>query len=88
MDHFDRAQLKSIFKDVGQVAYLKLLSMRPAIPEYDGTSPYQEIPYGFSLSRDEDTTSSLFGHESNPAPGLSEELIAKLDKPRKFIQGF
>jgi hypothetical protein len=78
LDHFDKDLVRSILPNKDSVAFLKLLCMKHAIPEYDGTQPYQEIPYGYSLSIRGEKTSRLFTPETNPEPGLTADLNENL----------
>ena len=52
--------------------------MRPAVPIYKGTHPYEEIAYGYALSKNSVITSALFGLDFNPmdklGPALTDDL--------------
>ena len=90
LEHFDKNLVSDLISDTGNIAFLKLLSLRHAIPEYQGTHPYQEIPYGFSLTVETQKTYNIFGYTSNPEPGLKEELfnhLANVDAVITFGQG-
>jgi len=62
-----------------RTAFIKLLPMRPAIPMYKGTRPYQEIPYGYCLSYGDEIRSGIFSHDSNPGEELIQEMEKELD---------
>jgi len=69
----------NIFKSVAgklsdKTAFVKLLPMRPAIPIYTGTHPYQEIPYGYCISIGDGMRSSIYPHDKNPVDFLLKDL--------------
>jgi hypothetical protein len=90
LDHINKASVPALIGNRATISFLKLLTMRQAIPAYDGTHPYQEIPYGFSLTVNGNTIFKILGHHSNPAPGIKEELhkkLANIDSVVTFGQG-
>lgn len=65
----------------GKTAFIKYLSMKPAIPMYKGTRPYQDIMYGYTiLELDAETSETkISGHENNPEIQLIPALKADLE---------
>jgi hypothetical protein len=64
-------------------AFIKLLPMKPAVPMYKGTRPYQDIIYGYSIMdvQGKVVSSRIFDHQDNP----EDTLIPALEKD---IEGF
>ncbi|RLD79313.1 MAG: hypothetical protein DRJ15_09690 [Bacteroidetes bacterium] len=63
----------------GNPAFIKLLPMRPAIPMYRGTHPYQQMAYGYALKDGKGFRSSLYPHTTNPMDALLSDLKTKLE---------
>jgi hypothetical protein len=89
-DQIDRQQLT---KAEGKVAFIKYLSMRPAIPKYQGTHPYQEIMYAYSIMDMDKNLSEtkISAYENNPEiqllPALAADM-ANIDTLICFGQGW
>lgn len=66
-----------IFRQMSPV-FLKVLTMRQAIPQYQGTRPYQEIAYGYSLITDGQNRTAIFSSKDNPELALRESLKKEL----------
>jgi len=79
---------RKAFSDLPKdMAFVKLLSMRPAIPMYKGTHPYQEIAYGYSMMDKDgkELKTRVFGHKSNPHAELMPALKSDLEYFSKII---
>ncbi len=68
-----------------KTTFVKLLTMRPAIPIYRGTRPYQEIPYGYCISFGDEITKGIFPHDSNPEEQLMPDLKTKIENTSSII---
>ncbi len=76
----DSKDLKAILASPSdKIALVKLLTMRPAIPMYRGTHPYQEIPYGYSISIGDELKSAFYPHQMNPEDLLMPQLNSALE---------
>jgi len=70
-----------------EASIVKLFPMRPAIPMYRGTHPYQNITYGYSLM-DKDgknLNTRLFNHDINPEEHFFPALKSDLDGQSRVI---
>ncbi|MFP6628318.1 MAG: DUF2779 domain-containing protein [Myxococcota bacterium] len=81
---FVSSTLQAALADAGPPAwYLDFETTNPAIPQFEGTRPYQMIPFQWSLHRvdvDASLTHAEFlaeGHE-DPRPAFCESLLAAL----------
>ncbi|HSG68593.1 MAG TPA: DUF2779 domain-containing protein [Bacteroidales bacterium] len=63
----------------GKIAFIKILTMRPAIPMYQGTRPYQEIAYGYALKFENQVTAKTFRGHENPEIKLVNALKKDLE---------
>lgn len=68
-----------------KTAFVKLLPMRPAIPMYRGTHPYQEIPYGYCISIGCGMKSGIYPHDKNPEDLLLKDMQAEFDSISTII---
>lgn len=81
--HFDMKALETIKSRIrGPVAFAKALSIRPAIPLYQGTRPYQELSFAMGLLAEDaaQPVSMIIGKAHNPEPQLAPAI-------RKNISG-
>ncbi len=67
------------------IRYLDFETINPAVPLFDGTRPYQQVPFQFSLNVQNDTTGALLGAESFLADGPQDPRPAFLAHLRKVI---
>lgn len=80
----DITGVRKFLHDVsGPVAFLDFETIAAAIPLFDGTRPYQQVPFQFSLHCDEG--SGEYRHyeylgdgRTDPRPGLIKQLLALL----------
>jgi len=82
IDQIDKMLSRDAVEHDTAHAFIKLLPIRPAIPMYKGTRPYQEIMYGYSLKNESAVEMALFDHISNP----EEELTGTLSRQLKGIK--
>lgn len=75
-------ELKKLQEDV---AYIKLLSMKPAVPLYTGTHPYQEIAYAYALSSAGSINTHILPPGLMPAARLKEMLTEDLRNISKLV---
>ncbi len=69
----------------GNTAFIRLLSMKQALPRYSGTRPYQEIPYACSLLINGKPYFEIFPAEENPETALRESIIQKLEGIKTIV---
>jgi len=80
----DIREIKKFLKDVSSpVSFLDFETIATAIPLFDGTRPYQQIPFQFSLhcndsSREYRHYEYLGDGKTDPRPELIKQLIASL----------
>ena len=80
-EHIDAEGLKAFISSLEfPIYHLDFETMNPAIPLIDGTRPYQQIPFQYSLHiehEDGSTEHKEFLHEglSDPRPAFAERLI-------------
>ncbi len=65
--------------------FIKLLTIRPAIPMYQASSPYQEIAYAYAILRGDRLTTRVFDHAVNPELSLKDALQADLENAEAVI---
>ena len=65
--------------------FLKVLTMRQAIPRYQGTKPYQEIAYGYSFIIDGKRKTAIFPVKENPEVALRNSLNKELGQAPSII---
>ena len=58
--------------------FVKVLTIRPAIPMYQASSPYQEIAYAYAILRSDMFTARVFDHSVNPELLLKDALQSDL----------
>lgn len=74
--------------------YLDFETINPAIPRYDGTRPFEQVPFQFSvhtqLSADAEITHAAFLHDdaSDPRPTLIPALLAACGDTGSIIAYF
>ena len=78
-EQIDPIFLRSFTKNTSTPVFVKLLTMRSAIPMYQTTHPYQEIAYGYALEKEGRSITRLFPHEENPEHELIPSLLSELD---------
>jgi len=68
-------------------AFLKVLYFRAAVPLFDGTMPYEYLPFAFAILSSETGTPEFFiiHPGTYPLNELTEQLSAKISKFRKII---
>ncbi len=78
----DRGNIKSFLSQLQYPLYfLDYETINPAIPPFDGTRPYQQIPFQFSVHIQESPDADLIHHEylhkepTDPRRALAERLI-------------
>ena len=81
---FVSANIRHEIKALGPPAlYLDFESMMPAVPLYSGASPYQHIPFLFSLHRDQNGilthTDYIAPPGHDPRRSFAEELIRQVE---------
>ena len=81
--HVDKAVLRSFLRKLdGPLLFLDFETVGPAVPLYDGTRPYQAIPFQYSLHRRESRdgalthTAFLGDGKNDPRPALADQLLA------------
>lgn len=77
----DKAQISSILSNlIYPIYFLDYETFSPAIPLFDGTHPYQQVPFQYSLHILKDANSKpehkkfLYTGKDNPVPKLLEQL--------------
>lgn len=69
----------------GKTAFLRLLNIKPALPRYPGTRPYQEIPYAYSIRCEDEHISKVFPMDQNPEIALRMSLQKDLAGMHRII---
>jgi hypothetical protein len=79
--HISPTEIRRFLRDLEwPLAYFDIETTTSAIPLYDGTSPYQQIPFQFSLHVQESKGAALIHHEflaeghDDPRPAFLEKL--------------
>lgn len=76
LQHFNPELLAAAkSRSEGNIAFLKVLPIQPAIPRYKGTHPYQPIAYAFALQTVNKTMISIYDHLGNPQAELQKQLL-------------
>ncbi len=83
--HLDRDRVATFLRQLRHpLAFLDFETINPAIPMYDGTSPYQQIPFQFSLHIQREPGGTPEHREflaeagCDPRPALMEALVRDL----------
>ena len=83
--HVDKKRIKAFLNTLSYPLYfLDFETMQPVIPEFEGTHPYQQIPFQYSLhyvdSEDGELQHKEFLAESgvNPLRAIAESLVADI----------
>lgn len=97
-EHIDRAGLKDFLSTLSYPLYfLDFETFNPAIPQYDHSRPYQQIPFQYSIHYKRDPRAELRHTEflasptGDPRPAFIEQLLSKTRMPGMVItynQGF
>jgi len=83
--HIDRKALASFLKLLKYpVSYLDFETFNTAIPLFDGLSPYQQVPFQFSLHR-QSAPGTTPGHHAFLADGPGDPRPEFLDRLRSYI---
>lgn len=88
--------IKAIKSEIAQwswpLIFLDFETINPAIPRYPGSSPYQQIPFQFSIHIWPNLESSITSHyeylhqeSSDPRPTLLKNLIPLLKQPGTIV---
>ncbi|MBT3465426.1 DUF2779 domain-containing protein [archaeon] len=79
--HINYEKLKEFIDDIKYPIYfLDFEAMNPAVPLYDGTKPYQHIPFQYSLHIQENENSKLTHHSLVALDDPRENIILGLKK--------
>jgi len=76
--HIDKESLRSYIENLGQeLLFVDIESFQPAIPKYEGTSPFSQLPFAFSVHKI--TTSGTVEHVvfvAEPGEDPRKEFLA------------
>lgn len=85
--HIDKQKIREFMKNLYYPIYfLDFETMQPAIPEFDNSKPYQQIPFQYSLHHIEKENGKLFHKEflaesgTDPRRKLAEQLVKDIPK--------
>ena len=85
--HIDKQKIREFMKNLYYPIYfLDFETMQPAIPEFDNSKPYQQIPFQYSLHYIEKENGELFHKEflaesgTDPRRKLAEQLVKDIPK--------
>ncbi len=85
--HIDKQKIREFMKNLYYPIYfLDFETMQPAIPEFDNSKPYQQIPFQYSLHYIEKENGKLFHKEflaesgTDPRRKLAEQLVKDIPK--------
>lgn len=88
----DQTALKEFLDDLKYPLYfLDFESIMPAVPLYDESRPYQQIPFQYSLDIKETNNSQIVHHEflgvppDDPRPAFIASLVAKLGNSGSIV---
>jgi Domain of unknown function(DUF2779) len=91
-DHIDKSAISEFLSKVNYPLYfLDFETYQPAIPEFDNSKPYQQIPFQFSLytkeSKDSEAVSFAFLADpaGDPRRSFSESLITRTAGPGQIM---
>ncbi len=75
----EERQIRDFLKSIEEpVHYLDFETINPAVPLFDGTSPYQQVPFQFSLHIVEGSSTEHISFIAEPGEDPREEFIKEL----------